>query len=91
MNHKGYTYKEETEIDDERLLHRYHFAVDPSGKEIHLDYSKWYKMTESAFKTLVELNFPLRRGNMVGPWNPEKLEEEYSNQYTILNDILTEL
>lgn len=97
MKYKGYTYTEDWDRDEDKswYIHSITYNGRDSVVYVRVDYSQYCKMTEGAFKTLVDLDFPARARDII-PWTSESLERykeelEYTKQYTIENDSLTEL
>lgn len=72
ITYKGFTYKVEVEHEPEEASRRYHYAIDPAGKILTLDYTQYQSMSESSFQTLVELNF-IERQNPIAAWNDNSL------------------
>lgn len=99
FTYKNYTYEEFIDRDDEKSWYVHEISTKYKGRVLYIsvDYSKHHQMTEEAFKTLVDLNFPDRpRASVSFPWTAETLRDykeelEYAKQYTIENESLSEL
>lgn len=100
FTYKGYTYNQYIDRDEDKLwfIHSITYRGKEGIEEVPVDYSQYCKMTETAFRLLVDLDFPARpqSRNVSVPWNEERLLEykeelAYTKEYTINNDELTYL
>lgn len=98
FTYKGYTYTENRDWDEDKSWYIHEVTRTTCGVSyrVPVDYSQYTRMTEEAFKTLVDLDFPSRPVGACMPWTSESLKEyveelEYTKEYTIYNESLTDL
>tara|TARA_R100001086_G_C11847513_1_gene260527 strand:- start:4958 stop:5272 length:315 start_codon:yes stop_codon:yes gene_type:complete len=99
FSYKGYEYSQLIESYEEEswYVHVITYYGKNGVKSISCDYSKRTRMTERAFRLLVDLGFPPRpQGKHSFPWTEETLvmykeQMDYTNQFTIENDKLSYL